>query len=115
MSNNDNDGNTQASPPATPGQRRHTAPTGRGRSNRDTPPRSTRTPGPPGTNNDDNRPMVHEPAVPARPSTTDDQVPQDQVPPHGFTEVVADGTRNRHNRRTLVAFYPFPFTLIGPG
>ena len=105
MSNNDHDGNTQAGPSAPPGQRRPTAPTGRGRSNRDTPPRLTRPPGPPGTNNDDNRPMVHAPADTARSSTTDDQVPQDQVPqeqvpPHGFTEVVADGTRNRHNRRT---------------
>ena len=97
MSNNNNDGTTQAGLPTTPGQRRPTASTGRARSNRDIP-GTARSPGPPGSSNDGSRPMVHVPTV--RTSTTEDQVPQDQVPPHGFTEVVADGTRNRHNRRT---------------
>ena len=97
MSDNNNDGNIQAAPPATPGYRRPTASSGRGRSNRDIS-RQARTPGPTGSNNDDSRPMVHVPTV--RLSTTDDQVPQDQVPPHGFAEVVSDGTRHRHHRRT---------------
>ena len=98
MSNNDNDGNIPAGLPATPGYRRHTASSGRGRSNRDIA-RQARTPGPTGSNNDDSRPMVHVPTVGT--STTDVQVPQDQVPPHGFT-VVSDGTRRRHNRRTAM-------------
>ena len=102
MSNNDNDGNIQAGPSATPGYRRPTASSSRGRSNRDIS-RQARTPGPKGSNNDDSRPMVHVPTVGL--STTDEQVPQDQVhqdqvPPHGFTKVVSDGTRHRHNRRT---------------
>ena len=96
MSNNDNDGTIPAGLPATPGYRRHTASSGRGRSNRDIA-RQARTPGPTGSNNDDSRPMVHVPTEGI--STTAVQVPQDQVPPHGFT-VVSDGTRHRHNRRT---------------
>jgi hypothetical protein len=97
MSNNDNDVNIQAGPPATPGYRRPTASSGRGRSNQDIS-QQARTPGPTGSNNDDSRPMVHVPTVGL--STTDEQIPQDQVPPHGFTEVVSDGTRHRHNRHT---------------
>jgi len=89
MSNNDNDANIQAGPPATPGYRRPTASSGRRRSNRDIS-RQARTPGPTGSNNDDTRPMVHVPTVGI--STTDDQIPQDQVPPHG-TGSNSDDTR----------------------
>ena len=93
--NNDND-TTQAGPTAPPGQRRPTAQSGRNRSNRDIPRQAGTgdTPGPTGITIDDNR-TIPAPA----PTGRDEGTTDDQVPPHGFTQVVADGTRHRHHRR----------------